>query len=86
MAPLPDPVASDLKFPSKTDVVIIGGGIIGASTALELAERGNSVVLCVKKASSPVNSPAAIGAGVAKWDATRAKSRWLNYRSNSGAI
>jgi len=29
-------------------VVIIGGGIIGASTALELAERGVDVVLCEK--------------------------------------
>ena len=48
MAPLPDPIASDPELPSKTDVVIIGGGIIGASTALELAERGISVVLCEK--------------------------------------
>jgi glycine/D-amino acid oxidase-like deaminating enzyme len=29
-------------------VVVIGGGIIGASTALELAERGLSVLLCEK--------------------------------------
>ena len=48
MSPLPDPVTSDTKLPAKTDVVIIGGGIIGASTALELAERGISVVLCEK--------------------------------------
>ncbi len=48
MAPYPDPVASDPKLPTRTDVVIIGGGIIGASTALELAERGISVVLCEK--------------------------------------
>jgi glycine/D-amino acid oxidase-like deaminating enzyme len=37
---------SDL--PNKVDVVVIGGGIIGASTALCLAERGVSVVLCEK--------------------------------------
>ncbi|MGW8171557.1 MAG: FAD-dependent oxidoreductase [Stutzerimonas stutzeri] len=30
------------------DVVVIGGGIIGVSTALELAERGVSVALCEK--------------------------------------
>ncbi|HET8997363.1 MAG TPA: FAD-binding oxidoreductase, partial [Acetobacteraceae bacterium] len=32
----------------RADVVIIGGGIIGASTALFLAEKGHSVVLCEK--------------------------------------
>ena len=37
---------SDL--PSKVDVVVIGGGIVGASTALSLAERGISVALCEK--------------------------------------
>ncbi|RDD70218.1 NAD(P)/FAD-dependent oxidoreductase, partial [Paracoccus versutus] len=30
------------------DVVIVGGGIIGVTTALELAERGISVALCEK--------------------------------------
>lgn len=30
------------------DVVIIGGGLIGVSTALELAERGLKVVVCEK--------------------------------------
>jgi len=48
MGPRPDPVVSDTTLPAKTDVVIIGGGIIGTSTALELAERGVSVVLCEK--------------------------------------
>ncbi|WP_416368955.1 NAD(P)/FAD-dependent oxidoreductase [Tritonibacter mobilis] len=39
---------SDRVLPKAVDVVIIGGGIVGASTALELAERGHSVLLCEK--------------------------------------
>ncbi|WP_164659502.1 FAD-binding oxidoreductase [Tropicibacter sp. Alg240-R139] len=39
---------SDLAVPKKVDVVVIGGGIIGVSTALELADRGVSVLLCEK--------------------------------------
>jgi glycine/D-amino acid oxidase-like deaminating enzyme len=42
-------VMSDLPpLPAQADVVIIGGGIIGASTALFLAQTGISVVLCEK--------------------------------------
>lgn len=43
-----DPVASDTALPRKADVVIVGGGIIGASTAYFLAERGLKPVLCEK--------------------------------------
>ena len=48
MAPVPDSVQSDEELPDSAEVVVIGGGIIGASTALELAERGVDVVLCEK--------------------------------------
>jgi glycine/D-amino acid oxidase-like deaminating enzyme len=48
MAPRPDPVVSDEAVPQRTGVVVIGGGIIGACTALELSERGIDVVLCEK--------------------------------------
>src|SRR6202521_4039855 len=48
MAPRVDPVRSDDALPARVDVVIIGGGIIGTSTALFLAERGVSVALVEK--------------------------------------
>lgn len=42
------PVHGDETLPPKVDVVVIGGGIIGCATALELAERGRKVALCEK--------------------------------------
>jgi glycine/D-amino acid oxidase-like deaminating enzyme len=48
MSPPVDHVQSDLHLPSHAGVVIIGGGIIGVSTALFLAEKGHAVVLCEK--------------------------------------
>ena len=44
----PDPVTSDTDLPARAAAVIIGGGIIGTCTALELAERGIDTVLVEK--------------------------------------
>ncbi|KGF69423.1 D-amino acid oxidase [Hoeflea sp. BAL378] len=43
-----DPVPSDAQLPSRVDVVVIGGGILGVSTAYFLARRGVSVAVCEK--------------------------------------
>jgi glycine/D-amino acid oxidase-like deaminating enzyme len=48
MAPRVDPVASDEVLPAQAEVVIIGGGIIGVSAALFLAQKGIDVALCEK--------------------------------------
>ncbi|WP_117196465.1 NAD(P)/FAD-dependent oxidoreductase [Rhizobium terrae] len=42
------PFHGDEVLPKKVDVVVIGGGIIGAATALELAEQGLAVAVCEK--------------------------------------
>jgi glycine/D-amino acid oxidase-like deaminating enzyme len=48
MAPRVDPVVSDPDLPARTSVVVVGGGIIGTSTAFFLARKGIPVVLCEK--------------------------------------
>jgi glycine/D-amino acid oxidase-like deaminating enzyme len=42
------PVVGDETLPPKVDVVVIGGGIVGTSTALFLAKGGLKVLLCEK--------------------------------------
>jgi len=48
LGPPVEPVITVEKPPATADVVIVGGGIIGLSTALFLARRGLSVVVCEK--------------------------------------
>ena len=48
MGPYVASVTADEALPAQADVVIIGGGIIGATTALTLARQGVPVVLCEK--------------------------------------
>jgi len=50
MAPPVDPVIADSELPARVDVVVVGGGIIGTSTAFFLAQKGVSVALCEKGA------------------------------------
>jgi glycine/D-amino acid oxidase-like deaminating enzyme len=73
--PILDAVPSSETLPGAADVVVIGGGIIGASAALSLAERRVSVVLCEKGMIGEQNSRAATGGGAASRVVTRASCR-----------
>jgi hypothetical protein len=48
VGPQVGPVISVQKPPATADAVIVGGGMIGSSTALLLARRGMGVVVCEK--------------------------------------
>ncbi len=48
MSPTIKPIASDAALPEQADVVVIGGGIVGAAAAYFLARRGRSVALVEK--------------------------------------
>lgn len=48
MSPPVQKVVSSPQLPKKVDVVVIGGGIAGVSTAFFLARKGVSVALCEK--------------------------------------
>lgn len=43
-----DRIRSDADIPEEVDVVVVGGGIAGVSTALFLAEKGLRICLCEK--------------------------------------
>ena len=46
--PQVEPVHGAHSPPQRADVVVVGGGIVGCATTLELAERGYRVALCEK--------------------------------------
>jgi glycine/D-amino acid oxidase-like deaminating enzyme len=48
MGPQVETVASDTTLPKEVDVVVVGGGIIGISTALYLSDKGLRVAVCEK--------------------------------------
>lgn len=48
MMPPVDSVVPDAQRPNEVDVVVIGGGIVGAATAFYLRKQGCSVMLCEK--------------------------------------
>ncbi|MBE9605635.1 FAD-binding oxidoreductase [Acetobacteraceae bacterium H6797] len=48
MSPPVDYLRPDETLPERVDVVVIGGGIIGVSTALFLSQRGLKVAICEK--------------------------------------
>ena len=54
-------VESDRDLPAEADAVVIGGGLLGCITALNLAERGISVVLCEKGVVAGEASGRAVG-------------------------
>ena len=51
----------DESLPTAADVVVVGGGIVGVSTALQLALRGVSVVVCEKGFVGAEQSSRALG-------------------------
>ncbi len=48
MSPFVEPLATESDLPERADVVVVGGGIVGCSTAWALAQKGVSVLLCEK--------------------------------------
>ncbi|MCZ4060933.1 FAD-dependent oxidoreductase [Pantoea sp. LMR881] len=74
MAPVITPVTTSHVMPDATTVVIIGGGIVGLTAALTLAER-NIPVVVLEKGRIAGNSRHEIWAGSVKLAA-----RWMIFR------
>ncbi|WP_437880423.1 NAD(P)/FAD-dependent oxidoreductase [Pseudomonas sp. LRF_L74] len=54
-------IATDSELPTQADVVVVGAGVIGVCSALYLAERGFSVVICEKGVVAGEQSSRAFG-------------------------
>src|SRR5476649_1338942 len=78
-----DEVADSPLVPAEVDVVIIGGGIIGTTTAYELARQGVSVAL-VERASLAPSNRGATGAGSASRTAGMTSWSWRCAASSAG--
>jgi glycine/D-amino acid oxidase-like deaminating enzyme len=86
------PVLGDARPPSQADVVVIGGGFIGCSTALCLAERKISVVLCEKGVIAGEASGRSVGAVDGSYAdplklplIARSKELWAQMNARVGA-
>lgn len=67
-------IPSDADLPKRASIVVIGGGIAGIATALELAERG--LMLSSSRRAKPQQSNRVeIGDGAGRWAAIPAKFR-----------
>ncbi|MDR6433495.1 glycine/D-amino acid oxidase-like deaminating enzyme [Brucella pseudogrignonensis] len=89
--PLAEPVDTTQTIPASTDVVVIGGGIAGISTALFLNERGLSTVILEKGVVAGEQSSRAFGWIYSNgWDlgklelSNRSKAIWQGFAARFG--
>ncbi|WP_353646889.1 FAD-dependent oxidoreductase [Mesorhizobium sp. WSM2239] len=83
MSPIIHHISSDKTLPKSADVVVIGGGIVGASAAYFLARRGLSVAL-IEKGISAASSRAGTGAGAVGRTAMHVNCRLPIWRCGCG--
>ncbi|EJL27336.1 glycine/D-amino acid oxidase, deaminating [Caulobacter sp. AP07] len=79
------------RLPAAVDVVVIGGGFVGASAALTLAERGVSVALCEKGVVAGEASGRSMGFVYSQWAdpakmglLERSKTLWAAMNARTG--